>query len=68
MRGMVLAIAFACALLGLGRVADAHKCHHGHYHDGQCYAYYHHGHYYRYQHDGHYYLHRTYRHGHWYYH
>jgi hypothetical protein len=67
MRDVVLAATFACALLGLGGVADAYTCHPGHYYRGHCYAYRYHGHYYRYRYHGRYYLHRSYRHGHWYY-
>ena len=62
---VVQAIALACVLLGIGSTADAHHCHHGYYHHGECYPYRHHGKYYRYHHDGRYYLHRSYRHGHW---
>ena len=63
----VRVIAFACLLLGLGSTASAHGCHPGYYHHGSCYPYRYHGHYYRYRHGGHYYLHRSYRHGDWYY-
>jgi hypothetical protein len=67
MRHVVLAIAVAGVVLGLGGTVDAYHCRHGHSYRGHCYAYRYHGHYYRYRYNGRYYLHRSYRHGHWYY-